>query len=284
MMLRGAVGEFLYTLPIVLVCSLIASRVASMTCIPLLGYYLLRPKAERSIEERRKKGFAAQYYRLGTWAINHRWKVMAGAFGFLLLGGVLMSQLKTQYYPKDVSYLSYVDVWLPEDAPLAATNEAAAQSEAIIREVMADYGKQHPENDGKPRDVLQSLTTFVGGGGPRFWFSVSPELKQLNYAQIIIQVKDKHDTAHLIRPLQEALSAKVPGARIDVRQLESGKAVGLPVAIRLSGQDAQQLRTYADRVKAIFEETEIAERVRDDWGGESFAVSLKTDPDRANMV
>jgi multidrug efflux pump subunit AcrB len=284
LIIKGSTGEFLYTLPVVLACSLVASRLVSMTFIPLLGYYLLRPKAEKTIEERRKKGFAAQYYRLGTWAINHRWKVMAGALGFLLLGGVLMSQLQTQFFPKDLSYLSYVDVWLPEDAPLSATTEAAAHSEEIIREVVAEYGKHHLDGDGNPRDVLQSLTTFVGGGGPRFWFSVSPELQQLNYAQIIIQVKDKHDTSHLIHPLQEALSSRIPGARIDVRQLESGKAVGLPVAIRVSGQDVQMLRAYAERVKTIFQETEIAERVRDDWGDESFAVRLKTDPDRANIA
>ncbi|HKV33039.1 MAG TPA: efflux RND transporter permease subunit [Pyrinomonadaceae bacterium] len=284
LIIKGSTGEFLFTLPVVLACSLIASRLVSMTFIPLLGYYLLRPKAEKSIEERRKSGFAAQYYRLGTWAINHRWKVMAGSMVFLLLGGVIMSQLKTQYFPKDLSYLSYVDVWLPEDAPLSATNEAAKHSEEVIREVVVEYGKHHPDNDGNPRDVLQSLTTFVGGGGPRFWFSISPELQQLNYAQIIIQVKDKHDTSHLVHPLQDALSAKIPGARIDVRLLESGAAVGLPVAIRVSGQDAQMLRSYANRVKAILEETEIAERVRDDWGDESFAVHLKTDPDRANIA
>jgi multidrug efflux pump subunit AcrB len=284
LLIKGSTGEFLYTLPVVLACSLIASRLVSMTFIPLLGYYLLRPKAEKTIEERRQKGFAAQYYRLGTWAINHRWKVMAGALAFLLLGGVIMSQLRTQYFPKDLSYLSYVDVWLPEDAPLSATNEAAVQSEEIIREVVKEYGEHHTDDDGKPRDVLQSLTTFIGGGGPRFWFSVSPELQQLNYAQIIIQLKDKHDTTHLIHPLQEALSARVPGARIDVRQLESGKAVGQPVAIRLTGQDTAMLRSYADRVKTIFEDTGIAERTRDDWGGESFAVHLKTDPDRANIA
>jgi multidrug efflux pump subunit AcrB len=34
-------------------CSLIASRVVSMTFIPLLGYYLLRPnrKPERPVED-----------------------------------------------------------------------------------------------------------------------------------------------------------------------------------------------------------------------------------------
>jgi multidrug efflux pump subunit AcrB len=284
LIIKGSTGEFLYTLPVVITCSLIASRLVSMTFIPLLSYYLLRPKFEKPIAERRKSGFAAKYYQLGTWAINHRWKVMAGALLFLIGGGVIMSQLRTQFFPKDLSYLSYVDVWLPADAPLSATRDAAAQSEDIIREVIDEYGHHHPDDDGKPREVLQSLTTFVGGGGPRFWFSVSPELQQLNYAQIIIQVKDKHDTAHLIGPLQKALSERIAGARIDVRQLESGKAVGLPTAIRLSGEDITTLRGYADRVKTILEDTSIADRVRDDWGEDSFAVRLKTDSERANSA
>ncbi len=283
LMLKGSTGEFIFTLPVVITCSLVASRLVSMTFIPLLSYYLLKPKFEMPIAERRTKGFAAKYYRVGNWAINHRWKVMAGALLFLIGGGVFMSQLKTQFFPKDLSYLSYVDVWLPADAPLSATSEAAAQSEEIIREVINEYGQHHQE-DGKPREVLKSLTTFVGGGGPRFWFSLSPELQQLNYAQIIIQVKDKHDTSHLIGPLQQALSERVPGARIDVRQLESGKAVGLPVAIRLSGEDTGMLRGYADRVQNILEETQIADRARNDWGEESFAVRLKTDSERANSA
>lgn len=282
LILKGSTGEFIFTLPVVIVCSLVASRLVSMTFIPLLAYYLLKPKFEMPIEERRTKGFAARYYKLGTWAIEHRWKVMAGALLFLVGGGVFMSQLKTQFFPKDLSYLSYVDVWLPADAPLSATREAAEQSEEVIREVVDEYGHHHTDSDGKPRQVLKSLTTFVGGGGPRFWFSLSPELQQLNYAQIIIQVKDKHDTAHLVGPLQKALSERVPGARIDVRQLESGKAVGLPVAIRLSGEDPTMLRGYADRVKSILNETSIADRTRDDWGEESFAVRLKTDSERAN--
>jgi multidrug efflux pump subunit AcrB len=280
LLLGGSTGEFVYSLPIVITCSLVASRLVSMTFIPLLAYYLLKPKAELPVAERRKKGFAAFYYRAGTWAINHRWRVLAGSLVVLVLGGVLMSQLKTQFFPKDLSYLSYVDVWLPEDAPLSATNEAAARAEAIIRETVADYAKHHA-GDGQPHDVLQSLTTFVGGGGPRFWFSVAPELQQLNYAQIIIQVRDKHDTAHIVGPLQEALSARIPGARIDVRQLESGKAVGLPVAIRLTGADIETLRGLAERTKTILEGTGLAERPRDDWGGESFALRLQTDPERA---
>src|SRR6185503_1821371 len=152
---------------------------------------------------------------------------------------------------------------------------------AVIREVVAEYGKHHADDDGKARDVLQSVTTFVGGGGPRFWFSISPELQQLNYAQIIIQVKDKHDTGHLVDSLQRAISARIAGARIDVRQLESGSAVGMPVAIRISGDDIPTLRASAERVKTVFRSIPKAARIRDDWGEESFAVKLQIDSDRA---
>ena len=50
LLLSGDLGRFIYSLPVVLACSLVASRIVSMTFVPLLGYYLLRgePQAERS--------------------------------------------------------------------------------------------------------------------------------------------------------------------------------------------------------------------------------------------
>jgi multidrug efflux pump subunit AcrB len=124
----------------------------------------------------------------------------------------------------------------------------------------------------------------VGGGGPRFWFSVSPELVQPNYAQLVVKVNDKHDTDHLIAPLQQALSASIPGALVDVRQLETGKPVGIPVSVRISGEHVPTLRRLAEDVADIFSDIPEAARIRDDWGAESFKVRLQVDPDRANMA
>ena len=109
-------------------------------------------------------------------------------------------------------------------------------------------------------------------------------MQQLNYAQVIIEVNDKHDTNHLIGLMQQALDERVPGARIDVRQLDTGKPITMPVEIRISGDDMTALRQEAEKVKAILRAAPYAQRVRDDWGEESFAVKLQTDPDRANAV
>src|SRR4029434_9479476 len=282
--LPGGTGEFVYSLPIVLTCSLVAAFIVAMIFIPFLGYFLLKPKIEPPLSERRKHGFPAFYYRVGSWSINHRWVVLLGSLVLLAGGGVIGSRLKTDFFPKDLSYLSYLDVWLPEDAPLSATNEAARHAEEVVREVTEEYGKEHAEKDGKPREVLKSLTTFVGGGGPRFWFSVSPELQQLNYAQVIIEVNDKHDPKHLIRPLERALDGRLPGARMDVRQLDTGKPITMPVDIRISGGDMAALRQEAEKVKDILRATPYAQRDREDWGDDIVTVKLETDSDSANAA
>lgn len=193
---------------------------------PQTAHQLAEALRDCDVGERRRTGFAARYYRVGSWAIAHRWRVLAGSLLFLALGGVLMSRLKTQFFPKDLSYLFYVDVWLPEDAPLLATGRATAEAEQVIREVTDEYGREHAGRGGQPRPVVESLTSFVGGGGPRFWMSVTPEHQQINYAQILVEVRDKHDTQHLIGPLQRALDARVVGANVDVRQLETAPPSG----------------------------------------------------------
>jgi multidrug efflux pump subunit AcrB len=284
LLLAGDTGNFLVSLPIVIGCSLVASRLVSMTFIPLLGYYLLRPKAEPSIEERRKSGFAAKYYRVGTWAIEHRWKVLVGSLGFLVLGALLMKGLKQQFFPKDLQYLSVIDVWLPEDAPFSSTAAATEQVEAIVRETAAEFGKEHAKKGEKPPEVLRSITSFVGGGGPRFWSTVAPEIQQLNYAQVVVEVTDKHFTGHLVGPLQAAVSARVPGARVDVRQLETGSPVGIPVSLRVSGEDIPTLRALGNTLETILRETPHAVRARNDWGAESFDVRLRIDADKANLA
>jgi multidrug efflux pump subunit AcrB len=284
LLLSGSTGQFLYSMPIVLTCSLVASRLVSMTFIPLLGDLLLRrsKKKELPIEERRRKGFSGWYYKLGRRAIEHRWRFAAASLLFLVLGGFVMSRLKTQFFPKDLQYLSYVEVWLPEDAPLIATREITDQVERIIRRESKKYF-QHHESHGGPGGMV-SLTTYLGGGGPRFWSSFGPEGRQTNYALIVMQTVNKHDTPGLIPALQDAVSREVTGARVNVKELELGPVVGTPVAIRLSGDDIPTLRKLGGELAEIFRRNPLVSRVEDDWGSQSFAVDVAIDPNRASMA
>jgi multidrug efflux pump subunit AcrB len=285
LLISSNTGAFIRSLPIVVTCALVASRIASMTFVPLLGYYLLRApkKTAVTMEHRRTHGFAGFYYKLGGALIEHRKMAFLGSLLVLAAGYYFIANLRLVFFPKDLSHLSFADVWLPEDANIAMTDEAARNAERAIRAAAEQFGKEHPDKNGHPREVLDSVTSFVGGGGPRFWFSVAPELLQPNYAQILVQVTNPEDTERLVVPLQQALS-HVPGARIDMRQLETGQPIGVPVQIRITGEDDQLLRQYAERVKVILRGDPDTERIRDDWGAAAFSVKLQVDSDRANLA
>jgi multidrug efflux pump subunit AcrB len=291
LMLTGSTGDFLYSLPVVMTAALVSSRLASMTFIPLLGYYLLRApkKKEPTIAERRQKGFYGFYYNLAQGAIRFRWAVFALSLCFLVGGGLVATRLKSQFFPEDVQYWSYVDVWLPNNAPLSLTNRTAQQVESIVRRTVAEL-----EHKNKTKhDLLTSVTTFVGGGGSRFWFSVSPEQQQRNYSQVLIQLSDKEVTPELIEPLQAALSREVPGAYVTVHQLQTNP-VEFPVEVRISAvsdvdpkrelEDNSNLRLLAGQVQDILRVAPGVQVVQNDWFEQSPEVKLKIDPDRANLA
>jgi len=293
LMLTGSTGDFLYSLPIVMTAALVSSRLVSMTFIPLLGYYLLRPpkRPEPTIEDRRQRGFYGIYNRLAGKAIQWRWAVLALSVLFLIGGGVIATRLKSQFFPEDVQYWSYVDVWLPNDTPLSLTNNTSQHVESIVRKVVKEYEQGHSRK-GSPA-LLESVTTFVGGGGPRFWFSVAPEQQQQNYAQVLIQLSDKEATPGVIARLQSTLSKEIAGAYVTVHQLQTNP-VEFPVEVQISGTsdvdpnqeaaDNEHLRILAGRVQDILRPIGGVQVVQNDWFQESPEVKLKIDPDRANLA
>lgn len=294
LMLTGNTGEFLRSLPIVMTAALLCALVVAMTFVPLLGYYIQRPpkRKELTVEEKRERGFYGFYNRLVGRAIQHRWLVLGGSLIFLVIGGFVASHLKQQFFPEDVQYWFYLDIWLPNDVTLSVTNEAAVKAEQVVRQVVEDSARTAlKEESGK--HLLTSMTSFIGGGGPRFWFSISPEALQTNYAQVIVQVDDKEATPKLIGPLQGALNKQVPGAWITVRQLQTNP-VETPVEILISGQadtdprteiqDIHTLRTLTSEVMDVVRQSPGIAVLRDDWGPDNLQVKIEIDPDRANLV
>ena len=286
----------LFSLPIVMTCALVASRLASMSFIPLLGYYLLRPakESEKSIEELRRQASPGWYAALPK--VRHR----ASLEGFYRFAGVsgdwrppVLAVEDLAFFPEDVQYWSYVDVWLPNASNLDATNQVAQKVEHIVREQAEQYGTRTSAKDGKLNQILHYVTTFVGGGGPRFWFSVSPQLQQLNYSQVLIELKDKEATPEFISKLQTRLTAEIPGARMDARQLLTNP-MDYPIEIRLSStadvnsqqepQDNRTLLNLAAKVEEILRSIPIAERTRNEWGDPNAQIALTIDSDRANLA
>jgi len=91
-------GDFL-TAPVVMTCALVSSRLASMTFIPLLGYYLLRPpKKARHDRRTPAEGFLRSVLQGGAGRHPFRWLVLAFSLCFLV--GWARPQAKSQFFPR----------------------------------------------------------------------------------------------------------------------------------------------------------------------------------------
>jgi multidrug efflux pump subunit AcrB len=241
-LVTGSTGDFLFSLPIVMTVSLVASRLVSMTFLPLLGYYLLRPenKDEKSMEEQRKSGFLGLYARAVRYSIEHRWKFFIASLVFLAGGILIFSRLNTAFFPEDVQYWSYIDVWLPNDANLGATNETALKAEKIVREQAARFYREHGHQP-KQDNLLRYITTFVGGGG-------LDERAQLSDVQDLCVYGSQDNNKVKLAQISDIDHNLVNGRIVRLEQFRTINIRSFPIAGHLS---SEVLKAAMPRLRAL---------------------------------
>lgn len=270
LLVTGSMGEFIHSLPMVVVLSLISSRIVSMTFMPLLGYYLL--KGQRGYEAALDgDGLGARvargYNRVTEWVLEHKAKSALGFLLFLVVGLAPAALIRTQFFPVEALERFYVHVRLPEGADVRATDRIARQAE---RALLDSEGER-----------IDRITSFVGNGGPRWWSNVSPEPKNPAYALLIVKAKHAADSLPLVDRAQRLLRSRVPGARFEVYRLSSGKPAVTPVEVRLSGPDIAQLRAHGAHIQQILRGVSQTGEVWDDWGTDVMKVTMTPEDARA---
>src|SRR6185436_19507484 len=72
-------------------------------------------------------------------------------------------------------------------------------------------------------------------------------------------------------------------SRVRTQMLETGPPIGIPIQLRIFGDDIQTLRELAQKLKGRMRDIQGTLDVNDDWGDPSFQMTLKVDSDRAAL-
>lgn len=272
LLVKGRVGDFIYSLPVVVTASLVASRIVSMTFMPLLGYYILKGQKgfEASLNEKGRGATFARYYNgFSEWCLRHKALSLFACALMLGSGAAAISFINTAFFPKDLHRVFAVNLFLPEGSPLRQTRDEAIR---VVQQIEALEGTH-----------IDSYTAFVGRGGPRFWLSIVPEQRADNYAQILVHTSSRNETVGLAERLKQDLPRHIAAGRITVEQLETGPPIGIPVQLRIYGSDIEALRQIASQVKEQLRQIPGTENIHDDWDAEVLQMSAEIDTDKANM-
>ena len=180
-----------------------------------------------------------------------------------------MGLVKQQFFPNSDRPEVLVEVTLPQGSSIETTR-------ASVIEI---------ENWLKPQPEAKIVSSYIGGGAPRFFFAYNPELPDPNFAKMIILTPDVKARDKLIFRLREQVAAGLASeARVRVTRLVFGPPSPWPIAFRVMGPDPAQVRFIADQVLAKAQTNPHVRQANEDWTERAPTAHFVLDQDRLRLI
>ncbi|WP_395700099.1 efflux RND transporter permease subunit [Aquabacterium sp.] len=267
---KSVTGEYTFAIFAVTSAALVISWLVSVYFVPYLGAWLLhtRSKVDGEAHELFDTPFYNRFRHLVHWCVQHRWVTISLTVGLFGLGLVGMGKVQQQFFPDSSRPEILVDLWLPEGSTLRETELIAKRFEARM---MKEPG-------------IESVSTWVGSGVPRFYLPLDQIFPQSNVSQAILLPKDLAGRERIRKELPALLAAEFPEVRTRVKLLPNGPPVPYPVQFRVVGTDAATVRQWADQAKDILRANPNMRGVNDNWNEQVKALRLEVDQDKARAL
>ena len=260
----SVVGEYTYAIFAVTAASLIVSWLVSVLFVPFLGMWLLKVPS-RPHEDNQgslRDSTAYQVFRaMVTWCVNNPIKTIAATLFTFVLGLAGMSQVEQQFFPDSSRPEILVDVYLAEGAGIEAT---AATVERIEKEARLIEG-------------IDTITSWVGSGAPRFFLPLDVIFPQSNVAQLIIQPQPGFSRESVFNALHARIPAAAPEARLRIKLLPNGPPVPYPVQFRLTAERPDALYEVAEQVRDVMKAHPDVRGLHDNWNERRPVVQISLD-------
>ena len=270
-MAKSTVGEYTFAIFAVTVIALVLSWWVSVYFVPYLGTLLLqvKPHTGKAGEHELFDGPFYRHFRTAvTWCVEYRWKAIGITIFIFALGILGMGRVQQQFFPDSSRPEILVDLWFPEGTSFKA-NEVVTQ--AVEQRLLKEQG-------------VQTVSTWIGSGLPRFYLPLDQVFPQSNVSQIVL-IPDSLERRESLRlGLPAVLAQEFPEARARVKILPNGPPVPYPVQFRVVGPDPKVLRVRADDVKAQMRASSATRGVNDNWNEAIKVVRLEVDQAKARNL
>ncbi len=269
--LPGGPGQFIRSMPMAVVFTILASLFVSLTIIPLLASVLLKPHEEGD----------GVFYRLMTRGIERTYRPLLDValrrpkstvlLALALFGGsvALVPAIGFSLFPKAGTPQFLVRIETPDGTKLAETDAASRFAEGILR--------AHQE--------VGFMMSNVGRGNPQIYYNVIPASGKSNHAEIFAETTRMRPerAAVFFDGLRREL-AEWPNARIEVKEFENGPPIDAPIMIRIVGEDLDQLRALAGEVQEILKQHAGTRDVQNPIAARRMDVAVRADSEKAGLL
>ncbi|CAV18709.1 putative Heavy metal efflux pump CzcA [Vibrio atlanticus] len=236
-------AEFASSVFLIIASSLLLSWLVAMTFTALMCWFFIKPTKQADNTK------VSLYRKSVNWTVDNPLKALSALVPLILVTALAIPNIAVNFIPQADRPILFLDYWLPNGAKVEQTSEDMKRIEQWLLE--------QPE--------VESISTYVGAGAPRFSVTIEPEPFDPAYGQILINATDFPSLSPLIARGDKWLMEEFPNADPRFRSLKLATADKFSVEARFSGPDAEVLHGLSEQAKAIFAVHPDTKYVRDDW-------------------
>ncbi|MGX4643046.1 efflux RND transporter permease subunit [Massilia sp. SYSU DXS3249] len=268
---KSTAGEYTFSMFSVNAIALLVSWVVAVTFTPYIGFILLKVKphgqghSEHDVFD--TPGFR-RFRRVVTWCVEYRKTTIALSLAVFALGVFGFKFIEKQFFPDSSRPELMVEMWSPEGTSFAANEALVKRFETFVRK----------------QEGVESVTSYVGTGSPRFYLPLDQIFPQSNVSQLVVLPVDAEARERVRIAIETAFRNDFPEVRGRVKLLPNGPPVPYPVQFQVAGPDIGIVRGVADQVRDVLRANPNAVGVNDNWNESVKVLRLDLDQDKLRAL
>lgn len=268
---KSAAGEYTFSMFSVNAIALIVSWVVAVTFTPYIGFLLLKVKPHgqgHSEHDVFDTPMFRRFRALVSWCVEFRKTTIVLSLAVFALGVFGFKFIEKQFFPDSSRPELMVEMWLPEGTSFAANEALVKKFESFVRK----------------QPNVESITSYVGTGSPRFYLPLDQIFPQSNVSQFVVLPTSAAHRQELLVEIEKVFREEFPEVRGRVKLLPNGPPVPYPVQFQVAGPDIGVVRGVADQVKDVLRANPNAVGVNDNWNESVKVLRLDLDQDKLRAL
>lgn len=265
----GPTGDFIRSMAVIVVYTLIASLVMALTFTPYLASIVLKYKKEKEEKKSLTKRFIENVYpRILKVTLQKSWLTL-GITVLIFLGSLsLFGLIGVSFFPRAEKAQLLINIETPEGSSFDRTNE-------VVQFVEQTLSKE---------EFVMHYASNIGHGNPQVYYNEQPKSYSISTGQVFVTLKeyDQKSIALLVARLRGVFD-HYPGADIEIKEFNQGPPVEAPIAIKVIGNDLNILKRVSADVEEIISSTDLVLNVDNPLKNPKTDLKVNIDPVKAGM-
>jgi multidrug efflux pump subunit AcrB len=266
-------GEFIRSLPMAIITSVLASMIVALTLVPFIGSKILKTHThgEGNFFLKKLQGFLTWSYK-GIMPLALKWPKVTISISIALsvLAFLLFSLAGFKLFPTSEKPMFLINIKMPLQANIPESDRAAKLVETEL--------KKHKE--------IVYYTSNVGKGNPQIYYNVHQQDIKPDFAQIFVQLEEEtspNDKTELIKSLRSKFT-DFPYAKIEVKDFEQGTPIEANIVVRVFGENQDTLRSLSFKVEELLRKHPGTFFINNELNAYKSDVKIKIDREKARTL